>query len=173
MIAVAAIGSVGETTAPRTNAAAHGSPGTISCATTATTTIVRSTRPDREQPDRPQVRAQVAQRREEGGSVEQQRQHADEHEVGWEVDLGQAGHEAEREPAEHEDDRIRDPQLRREHQHRRACREQHEQVEQLVVAQVDQARPLSRNSRSAYSLFSSSRPMPRRISGVFVNWISE
>ena len=45
MIAVAAIGSVGETTAPSTNAAAHGRPGTISCATTATTTIVRSTRP--------------------------------------------------------------------------------------------------------------------------------
>ena len=128
---------------------------------------------DRKQPDRPQVRAQVAQRREEGGSVEQQRQHADEHEVWWEVDLGEAGDEAERKPAEHEDDRIRDPQLRGEHQHRRACREQHEQVEQLVVAQVDQVRPLSCNSRSAFSLFSSSRPMPRRISGVFVNWISE
>ena len=52
MIAVAAIGSVGETTAPSTNAAAHGSPGTIVCATTATTTIVSEDEPDREQPDR-------------------------------------------------------------------------------------------------------------------------
>ena len=50
MIAVAAIGSVGETTAPSTNAAAHGSPGTISCATTATTTIVSRTRPTASSP---------------------------------------------------------------------------------------------------------------------------
>ena len=50
MIAVAAIGSVGETTAPSTNAAAHGSPGTIACATTATTTIVRRTRPTASSP---------------------------------------------------------------------------------------------------------------------------
>ena len=47
-----------------------------------------------------------------------------------------------------------------EHQHRRACREQHEQVEQLVVAQIDQVRPLSCSSCSAYSLFSSSSPHP-------------
>jgi len=50
MIAVAAIGSVGETTAPSTNAAAHGRSGTIACATTATTTIVRSTRPTASNP---------------------------------------------------------------------------------------------------------------------------
>ena len=64
---------------------------------------------DREQPDRPDVRAQVAQRGEEGGTVEERRQYADEHEVGWQIDLGQAGHEAEHEPAEHEQDRIRNP----------------------------------------------------------------
>ena len=43
-IAVAAIGSVGETIAPSVNAAAHGSP-TTSCATTATATVVASTSP--------------------------------------------------------------------------------------------------------------------------------
>jgi hypothetical protein len=42
-IAVAATGSVGETIAPSTNAAAHGRPMTA-CATTATVTIVSSTR---------------------------------------------------------------------------------------------------------------------------------
>ncbi len=129
--------------------------------------------PDREQPDRPEVRAQVAQRGEERGPVEERRQHADEHELGRQVDLGQAGHEAERETAEHEQDRIRDPQLRDEHQHRGPCDEQHEQVQEVLVAQLDQARPLSRNSLSADSLFSTSTPIPRRISGVFVNWISE
>ena len=50
MIAVAAIGSVGETTAPSTNAAAHGRSGTISWATTATTTIVSRTSPTESSP---------------------------------------------------------------------------------------------------------------------------
>ena len=40
----AATGSVGETSAPRTNAAAHGSP-TTQCATAATVTVVSSTSP--------------------------------------------------------------------------------------------------------------------------------
>ncbi len=44
-IAVAAVGSVGETIAPRTNALGQPSPGTIACATTATPTMVASTRP--------------------------------------------------------------------------------------------------------------------------------
>lgn len=44
-IAVAATGSVGETIAPSTNAAAHEIPGTIAWATTATAPIVASTRP--------------------------------------------------------------------------------------------------------------------------------
>ena len=44
-MAEAAIGSVGETIAPSTNAAAHGRPSIASCATTATTTVVSSTRP--------------------------------------------------------------------------------------------------------------------------------
>ena len=50
MIAVAAIGSVGETTAPSTKAAAQGRPGTIACATTATTTIVSRTSPTARRP---------------------------------------------------------------------------------------------------------------------------
>ena len=45
MIVAAASGSVGETTAPSAKAAAHGRPGTIAWATTATAAIVASTRP--------------------------------------------------------------------------------------------------------------------------------
>ena len=44
-IAVAATGSVGETIAPSTNAAAHDMPGTTAWTTTATATQVTSTRP--------------------------------------------------------------------------------------------------------------------------------
>src|SRR3989442_1748082 len=43
--AVAAATSGGETTAPSTNAAAHGSPGIARCATQATTTVTNSTCP--------------------------------------------------------------------------------------------------------------------------------
>jgi hypothetical protein len=43
-MAVAATGSVGARTVPRTNAAAHGRPA-ATCATTATVTTVTSTRP--------------------------------------------------------------------------------------------------------------------------------
>ena len=90
---------------------------------------------DREQPHRPQVRAQVAQRREERGSVEEERQHTDgEDEIGRQVELGQARDEAEREAAAHEQDRVRDAQLRHEHEHRRARRQQHEQADEVVVA---------------------------------------
>ena len=93
--------------------------------------------PDREQPDGPEVRAQVAQRREERGAVEERRQHADEDEVGRQVDLGQPGHEAERESAEHEQDRVGHTHLRDEHEHRRPRDQQHEQADEVVVAEVD------------------------------------
>src|SRR5262245_5005895 len=45
MIAVAAIGSVGATAAPRTNAAAHDISSTHMCATTATAHVVNTTSP--------------------------------------------------------------------------------------------------------------------------------
>ncbi len=129
--------------------------------------------PDREEPYRPEIRAQILERGEEGGAVEERRQDADEDEVGRQVDLRQAGREAECEPAEDEQDRIRDPKLRDEHQHPCHRRQEHQQAEEVVVVEVDQARPLARSSPSARSDFSSSSPMPRRISGVFVNWMSE
>ena len=63
-IAVAAIGSVGETTAPSTKAAAQLIP-IAQCATTATTTIVIRTSPIASRPIGPGVRAEVAERGEE------------------------------------------------------------------------------------------------------------
>ncbi len=45
MISVAASGSVGDTIAPSANAAAHGRPEIISCATTATAQVVNRTSP--------------------------------------------------------------------------------------------------------------------------------
>ena len=44
-IEVAAVGSVGDTIAPSTNAVGQSSPGIIACATAATTTVVASTSP--------------------------------------------------------------------------------------------------------------------------------
>ena len=49
-IAVAASGSVGDTIAPSTNAAGHVSPSTTACATTATPTVVATTRPTARSP---------------------------------------------------------------------------------------------------------------------------
>ena len=92
----------------------------------------------------------------------------DEDEVGGQVDLGQAGHEAEREPAEHEQDRIRDPQLN-EHEHPRPRRQQHEQADDRSPSKPS---PLSRSPATRTRDFSSARPIPRRISGVFENWMS-
>ena len=63
---------------------------------------------DREQADLAQVVAQLAQRGEEGRGVEQRRQDDDQHDVGVELHVGDAGDEAQRRAADHEQDRIRD-----------------------------------------------------------------
>ena len=107
-IAVAAVGSVGETIAPRTNATGHEMPGMSSCATTATSTIVRSTRPTASSDDRLQVRPELPQRGEEGRAVQERRQDGDEDEVRRQLDRRDPGHEPEREPTDHEQDRVRD-----------------------------------------------------------------
>ena len=86
----------------------------------------------REQGDRPRIGAQVAQRGEEGARVEQRRQESDEHDVGPQRVVGHAGDEADGQPAEHEQDRIRDAQDRREHQQRRRRHEQRQQDQRVV-----------------------------------------
>ena len=108
MIAVAAIGSVGETTAPRTKAAVHDMSSTRACATTATATIVVSTSPIESETDRTDVRSKLAQRREERRGIEERRQDRDEDERRRELHGRNARNEAERKPAEDEENRIRD-----------------------------------------------------------------
>ena len=50
--------------------------------------------------------------------VEQRWEEGDQDELGRQLELGEAGDEAEREPAEHEQDRVRDAEERREHEER-------------------------------------------------------
>ena len=64
---------------------------------------------DRQKDDRLQVRAELAQRGEEGRAIEERRQDGDEDEIRGKLDLGDPRDEAEGEPSEHEEDRVRDP----------------------------------------------------------------
>jgi hypothetical protein len=81
-----------------------------SWATTATPTIVKMTRPIASSVISRDVVAQLAQRGEEGRRVEQRRQDDDEDDIGIELDVGDAGDEAQRRAADHEQDRVRDLQ---------------------------------------------------------------
>ena len=89
-MAAPASGSVGETTAPRANAAAQQNRG---------------------ERERPQAGADVVEVREEGRGVQQRRQEDHEDDLGVELDLRQPGDEAHRGAADHQHDRVRDRQL--------------------------------------------------------------
>ena len=118
-IDVAASGSVGDTIAPSTNAAPQESPSTSSCATTATPTVVTTTSPIASKPIGLAVRAQIAEGREESGAVEQRWQDAEEDELRRQLELGHARSDPDEQPAENEQDRVRDPEGRSEREHRR------------------------------------------------------
>ena len=96
----------------------------------------RGHEPERQQRDRPLVRAQVAQRGEERAGVEERRQDGHEHDVRGQRDLRQTGDEAHHDAAEHEQDRQRQPQRRREREQRTEGHEQPEQLEILVRPEV-------------------------------------
>ena len=64
---------------------------------------------------RARVAAQVAQRREERGAVEQRRQEDEQHQLRVELDLRDAGHEADDGAAEHQRDRVGNPQYLGQH----------------------------------------------------------
>lgn len=68
-----------------------------------------------EQRDRPQVGAEVADRRQRRGLEEQRGQEHEEDDLGRHLDPRDAGHESEREAAQHEHDRIGKTQPAREH----------------------------------------------------------
>ena len=109
-IDVAASGSVGATTAPRMNASCQERPATTSCATSATPPIVANTSPIGEHADRCRVRTELAQRGVEGGRVEQRRQERDEDEIRRQLDVRHPREQADDEPADDEQDRIRHAQ---------------------------------------------------------------
>ena len=139
-IAVAAIGSVGATTAPSTNARRPVEPD-HGVGDDRDRGHRHQHEPDRQQADRPRVRAQIAQRGEERRGVEQRRQHADEHELGRQLEVGDPRHESERETAEDEQDRIRDPRPRGERQQRRGRRQEAEQNGQIAGRELVHPNP--------------------------------
>ncbi len=118
VIAVAATGSVGETIAPSANATAQGRP-ISSWPTTATAQVVSSTSPIEVSDSAAGVGAQRPQVGEERRHVEQRRQEDHQHQVGVELDVGDAGQVAERDRPEHEHDRVRDAEQPRDHAQRR------------------------------------------------------
>ena len=91
---------------------------------------------DREERDRADLHAQVAKGREERRRVEQRRENADKHQLRRKLRVREAGHKAEREPTEDEQDRIGQPQGRDEREQAGDRREQREQDELLVRAHV-------------------------------------
>ena len=91
---------------------------------------------DREQPDRPDVRSQVAKRGEEGRAVEERRQHAEEDELRLELELGHPRDDADRQAAEHEQDRIRDAQRRRDREHRRDREDEPQRDESVLDVEM-------------------------------------
>ena len=103
---VAARASVGATIAPSVNAAAQPSPGTSACATTATTTIVKTTRPSDSRmigaTGSRAARGSASRRRGE----QQRRQEDEQHEVRLEGDVRHPGDEPERQAAQHEQRRV-------------------------------------------------------------------
>ena len=104
--------------------------------TAATVSIVAKHEADREQRERPDVSPQIAERREERRRIEERRQDRDEHDVRLQRNVRDAGHEAEREPAEHEQDRVRDAQDRRESEEPGARGENRQQDERVMRGDV-------------------------------------
>ena len=116
-ISVTASASVGETIAPSVNATAHARPSQL-VRDGGDAGHRRADEADGEQRDRPQVRAQVAQRGEERRRVEKRRQQRDEDDVRRQHELRQPGHEAERDAAGDEQHGYRQPQHGREREQR-------------------------------------------------------
>ena len=136
-IADAASGSVGETTAPSTNAAAQRQVDRV-VADDRDGDHRRRHEADREQRDRPQVLTELAQSGVERGRVEERRQDAEQHDVRRHVHVRHARHEPEPEPAEHEQDRVRDAQRLRQQQQADRDHEQQHELNLLVCAEVTQ-----------------------------------
>jgi hypothetical protein len=82
--------------------------------------------PDGVERDRAQIGAQVAQRGEERRPVEERREEDQQDQVGWQLDLRDAGYEPDPKPADHEQDRVGHIEDAGEN---RETRDRHEQTE--------------------------------------------
>jgi hypothetical protein len=91
--------------------------------------------PDRVQADPAQVRPQVAQRREVGRVEQERRQEDQEDEIRVELDLRHAGHEPDKAPGHHQQDRVGDPERAGQHRHRGDGHEQEQDYELDVLHQ--------------------------------------
>ena len=138
-IAVAAIGSVGETTAPSTNASGPADPSRL----------VRDDRdagrrrgddPQGEERDRPKVVAQLAQPGRVRGHVEQRRQDPDEDELRRHRDRRDARCEPEQEAAEDEQDRVRDAERPGQDQQGRSRDQEREELQLLFRTELEDHR---------------------------------
>ena len=104
--AAAETGSVGPSTAPSTNAAAHGMPE-HGVGHGGDRGDRDQHEPDREQRDRRPVRLQLVRGDRDRGRVQQRRQEDEEDDVGVELGRRQARDEPDDQPAEHQRDRVR------------------------------------------------------------------
>ena len=91
---------------------------------------------DRKQRERADVSPQVAKRREERRRVEKRREDCDENDVRLKRDMRDARHEAERETAENEQDRIGNAEERREHEKPCARAEDGQQNERVICGKA-------------------------------------
>ena len=173
MIAVAASGSVGETMAPRTNARGPRQPGD-ECVRDDGDDDHRQRARDRPRAARrPHVRAQVAQRGEERGPVEERRQDADEDEVRRQVDLRQArARSRARARRGRAGSGTGSAASATSTSSAAPADEQREQVDEVVVAELGQRQALVAQLAQRRLRLLELEPHPAQESGVFENWIS-
>ena len=127
--AAAETGSVGPSTAPSTNAAAHGMPSTA-LATAATAAIVTSTSPTASSVIGAQFASQLVRGDRDRGRVQQRRQEDEEDDVRVELGRRQARDEPDDQPAEHQRDRVRHAGAQAEAgQHRDGEQQEDEQLD--------------------------------------------
>ena len=108
MIVVAATGSVGETMAPSANAAAHGRSGDERVGDDGDRDHRASTSPTTSSAIGRRFARRSRRSAKNAADVEQWRQEDDEDELRRELDVGQAGDEADQQAADDEHDRVRD-----------------------------------------------------------------
>ena len=148
----------GETIAPSTNAAAHGSPGPLSHGRDGE--VVKSTSPMASREiGRRLARSRAARSSRRG--VQERRQEHHEHQVRVQIDLGRPGSNAVERPADDEQDRVRDRRLVGEDQQDGGAEQHREQREVEgggVVHLIDVSGPSADPAPTSSTLRSPSPP---------------